>query len=180
MNFRHTWAINRQTWCSSEFNALRTEAYESTSYTWSALKELRCDKYKCYFCDWIRSLRLDIIATLEIIILYLISHVYQVHTAAETSPSPAHATVYHGQSAKCWKLESTYLCGNNSEPVILWIIVLHIADFTVWKIICQFFFLQKRSKMVANNFIIMQSLKSKSKRIISKCSDYWILWQLHF
>jgi len=29
--------------------------------------------------------------------------------------------------------------------------------------------------MVANNFIMTQFLKSKSKRIISKCSDYWIL-----
>lgn len=71
---------------------------------------IRCDKYKCYFCDWIRShIRLGIIATFEIIILYLISHVYHVHTAAETSPSPALATEQHSQSAKCWKLESTYL-----------------------------------------------------------------------
>jgi len=98
---------------------LRTEVCESTSLV--RFERIRCDKYKCYFCDWIRSLCLDIIVTLEIIILYLISHVYQVHTAAETSPSPAHATVYHGQSAKCWKLESTYLCGNDSEPMILWI-----------------------------------------------------------
>lgn len=32
-----------------------------------------------------------------------------------------------------------YYCGNNSEPMTLRIIVLHIADFTVWKIIYRSF-----------------------------------------
>lgn len=69
---------------------------ELTSYTWSALEEHGTTNTNIIFAtEYETHVRLGIITTFEIIILYLISDVYYVHTAAETSPSPVHATVQH-------------------------------------------------------------------------------------
>lgn len=109
MDFRHTWVVDR-------FNArVNITLCGRKCVNWrpilGPLWENTVRQIQILFLRLSTRphVRLGIITTFEIIILYLISDVYHVHTAAETSPSPAHTTVQHDQSAKCWKFESMYI-----------------------------------------------------------------------